>query len=526
MIDETDEPHDLDAIRRIDVRLLVAGPEPRKVLLVGRIDRLLREGAARLGPAVSLAATPGPRGEACEVDVVIAREPPLADLLAACRSLRPGGLVYLELDRTTKDPVRRGSSALFLLRARRTMRQAGIVGLGTRWHWPSIHDCLEVVPLGAPGALLLSTARRRHNRVSRLKALAARILARLRLLDLVVSGVSVIGTRPADAIVASGPDAAGPSAGRAGTEQDGEAALARIARRSLVVTPRFRASRHAVLLDPTARGAIRSVVKVALLPRDTAGLAREAAALAAAASSPVQGSIPALVSWQSSGLPPWLEQTPVEGRPIRRPSDADARARLLADAVDWLIALPRSPAAADTSLVTDPIAELRRAAGGQREVSALIARTEALVAPLVANPPRAILMHGDFAPPNVLRRPGGDLGVIDWELAEVRGLPLVDLVFFASWLFDGASGFGGPTPPDTALAGALVRYSELVEVPPAILVALFVATWLRWAALQVARTGGGPTALEDLAGTRHLERWRQAVEAAESGRVNWMTASA
>ena len=42
--------------------------------------------------------------------------------------------------------------------------------------------------------------------------------------------------------------------------------------------------------------------------------------------------------------------------------------------------------------------------------------------------------HRDFIPWNVLLGDGGALGVIDWEAAELRGLPAVDIVYFLSYL--------------------------------------------------------------------------------------------
>ncbi len=41
-----------------------------------------------------------------------------------------------------------------------------------------------------------------------------------------------------------------------------------------------------------------------------------------------------------------------------------------------------------------------------------------------------VFHHGDFAPWNILSRPDGSLGVIDWEYGTDEGFPFLDFVFF------------------------------------------------------------------------------------------------
>jgi hypothetical protein len=50
--------------------------------------------------------------------------------------------------------------------------------------------------------------------------------------------------------------------------------------------------------------------------------------------------------------------------------------------------------------------------------------------PLAGRDWPVVIHHGDFAPWNVLSRPDGSLGVIDWEYGTVEGFPLLDLAFF------------------------------------------------------------------------------------------------
>jgi Phosphotransferase enzyme family len=41
-----------------------------------------------------------------------------------------------------------------------------------------------------------------------------------------------------------------------------------------------------------------------------------------------------------------------------------------------------------------------------------------------------VVQHGDFAPWNLLRKPGGALGAIDWEYGVLEGFPHLDLAYF------------------------------------------------------------------------------------------------
>jgi len=42
--------------------------------------------------------------------------------------------------------------------------------------------------------------------------------------------------------------------------------------------------------------------------------------------------------------------------------------------------------------------------------------------------------HRDFSPWNVLITRVGELGILDWESAELNGLPLLDLIYFLTYL--------------------------------------------------------------------------------------------
>lgn len=45
-----------------------------------------------------------------------------------------------------------------------------------------------------------------------------------------------------------------------------------------------------------------------------------------------------------------------------------------------------------------------------------------------------VFEHGDLSHPNLIEYSAGEVGVIDWELAERAGVPLHDLVFFLMYV--------------------------------------------------------------------------------------------
>jgi len=150
-----------------------------------------------------------------------------------------------------------------------------------------------------------------------------------------------------------------------------------------------------------------------------------------------------------------------------------------------------------------------------------------------------VFEHGDFSSPNILMRPSGDVGVVDWELAEPRGLPAVDLFFFLAY-----SAFArnrAETPEDCLVAfheaffgpqawaqEYIARYRRILRLPTASLKPLFIACWSRYVASFLARLndlGAGPREVPDqetamwLRNNRYFHLWRHAVKHADELRL-------
>lgn len=311
----------------------------------------------------------------------------------------------------------------------------------------------------------------------------------------------------------------------------------------LFLTPRFRASRHVVVLVFASPAPVPVLVaKVPRLADGDAELAREAANLRAvhALRPGGFGSIPRVVAFEPWAGRPLLVETALAGRAMDRGMvrrDPGHACRLLRD---WLADVGRPvaqlPAGAEASaalerLVDRPLRRLAELLPLDAEERALLVRTHDLVAPLrLAGWPQ-VFAHGDLAAPNVLRLARGGAGVVDWELAEPHGLPAGDLFFFLSYVALArararsvrqevaafADAFFGPR---AWARGEVLAYAERIGLAEALLTPLFVACWARYAAGLVVRLGtdesGAPSLGPDTVGwwraNRYYALWRYAVD--------------
>lgn len=273
----------------------------------------------------------------------------------------------------------------------------------------------------------------------------------------------------------------------------------------LGLTPRFRASRHVVFLA-LAPGATEPSL-VAKLPRaaaDTAAIAHEATNLqriAAALPGPRPG-VPRLVTLDLAGEWPMLIQSAVPGRALDRATVRRDPERWCALADAWLAALatggPPHRGAQSLRQVLDDLDHLAGLARLDAATARLIERTRPLLTPLGTwDLPRTV-EHGDFSAPNVLVQPDGQLGAVDWELAEPDGLPIRDMAFFLTYVaiarrrlrsvadhvaaFDAAF-FG----PDAWARRWLHAHARRLGVPEPAVAPLFLATWTRYVAGLWAR---------------------------------------
>jgi aminoglycoside phosphotransferase (APT) family kinase protein len=290
-------------------------------------------------------------------------------------------------------------------------------------------------------------------------------------------------------------------------EHDGEKA-------ELLLTPQWPTSRHVVTL--VVRGDESAPSLVAKIPRldtDEDGLAHEAAnleALHAATPSPFDGA-PRLVAFERFNGTAILVQTALAGRTITPPMlRKRSSERVIAAVLEWLGALPSTEPTSIPwdDVVDEPLDRYVTVVGeaGQQ----LVAKTKGLLEPLRSASIPLVFEHGDLSHPNLLLLRNGRLGVLDWELARPRGLPVHDLAFFlgsvalararASSRAEQVGAFDAAfVRPDAWARRLFERYAAALAIPRLLLAPLVLACWARYTSRLLARVSG------DIAGRQDVE---------------------
>ena len=234
----------------------------------------------------------------------------------------------------------------------------------------------------------------------------------------------------------------------------------------------------------------RLVAKRARTPAAAAGLEREGEILRSleARRSGI-GGIPRVLDWRPEGI---LVETALPGLPLptflRRstyPALADAATSWLADLAGADEGPPKPCGVFVDRVLRDFESRFGAAVdpGVWRDAVQILAELPPL---------RRTCEQRDFSPWNVLWTPPGTLSVLDWESADLDGLPALDLVYFLTYLalyYDHAVRNGRHresfrrTLQPTTLTGrvareCLARYAERTGVPAAALRPLRVLTWL------------------------------------------------
>ena len=271
----------------------------------------------------------------------------------------------------------------------------------------------------------------------------------------------------------------------------------------LMVTPRFRASRHVVFLildRATSEPAL--VVKVPRLSGHNRQVEREAANLRSAGAVYAEG-IPQVIACEPYGDRTILVETALQGEPMgptmvrRRPAECCRRmlhwlrgGEIVQNSDDWF-----------ERLIEQPLEQFASRFPLTAKEQRCLRATREVIEPLRGSGIPLVLEHGDLSHPNLLMLPDGQIGVIDWELAQPRGLPAQDLFFFLTYValarakadtwkaqagaFDAA--FFGPEPWASPY---IADYARAFDLPGGILPALFIACWVRRVAGLVNRLDG------------------------------------
>jgi hypothetical protein len=480
-------------LRRIDWRFLLPDPVPSVSLVIGddalvaalRLvsDRVVDRGSAERG--------------AC--DLVAITDPEPDDLRHAFHALRPGGSCYVQWRsrkrRTTSGGVR-------------ALRLAGFDCVSEFVAWRPLPRTRIWLPphASAPRLYFLNRPLPSHKPVQRWLWQIARGMA--------VTAVRV-GLCPTATLCVKPGDAADDAKGNgsaAGRERDGEGRVANWpllgelrpacagASETLsyaLLTLGARSIGKVVVLvfeepDPVPRFA----VKMARVPDSVAGLQREALVLRTLEGRRPGGleGVPRVVFTRALGETFAEAQTGVSGVPLSPLVSRKNYVELANAATAWLTGLAVYSGQASTNdewerLVEPAFLQFSRTFGQIVDDRLLGDTREAL---LGLRGLASVCEQRDFAPWNVFLQPDGRLAVLDWESAELRGLPGPDLIYFLTYLgfaLDGAhtpdrmiASFRGALTPDSPHGGVqrdcLSRYCAETGLTANHLRSIRLYTWI------------------------------------------------
>lgn len=403
------EPELNGLLRRVDWRFLLGQSQAPRIL-----DRC----GEPHSPALELIGTVVESGE---VDLVVLGFPERKGLRAASKSLRPGGAVVCLWQR----PLPLGTQ-----RARTLLERAGFGDVG--FYWPGPHGAPSPefwLPLDSPDAIAhVYEQRPVHSRQEAAQRLAWR-------------GALRAGALAPICAIARAPG--GPAA--ADQEEDAIAAALPNARHWLLLTGGGESDNKVVSLPFPDHGEPAALVaKFGRVDRADAALDREAEVLTdLERERPALTGVPRLrASGYSAGGRAVLQDAML-GTPLWTEMRRVGFATLAPVLTEWLVSLAGNPPLQAASewrqqLVGDTIDELETRHGGLLP-EGFAGRARSALADLGAMP--LVWEHRDLGPWNVVIRADGGPAAIDWEDAEPRGLPGLDLVYLlttSALLIEGA----------------------------------------------------------------------------------------
>lgn len=487
-------------LRRVDWRFLLDRAER---------PRALDFASGVLSEATGLVSSRSPR-DSDGADLVVLDRPTRTRIMAAAKRLRPGGELYCEWRLPTPGGTRRAKGVL---------ERAGFTDIRLLWPWPAppLGRPQLWLPIGSPEAVrtfvsLRPAATKRRQAVARALWPAA---ARGGLL----APICVIARRP---------DAPG-GRGRARDE------LARLlaaptdgadpAPAWVLLTGGQRSISKVVGLRFFPQGSVPElVVKFARVPEADASLEHEAHVLSTLAAE--RASLPGVPRVLAAGHRAGrvaVAESAIHGVSLLSQLTAETFPDLAERVTSWLIQLanvnmPDPHRDWQRSVVARSLEEFERDFRGVVDTATIECARARLerVGPL-----RPSFEHRDCAPWNLILTGDRTPAVLDWESAEPRGLPALDLVYFlanAAFLLEGTLGTGRAREtyvrlldPTTAIgsvaAESFAVYCAGVGIEPAVLAGLRMLCWVVHAHSEHARArsdGGGVPSRDTLRASTFL----------------------
>lgn len=346
-------------------------------------------------------------------DLAVVANPSPAELRAAWTALRPGGALYGEWNRL---PATR-------TRVTRELSQAGFTAPACYWPTgaPEHAAAGAWLPLAAPGALHYYARSR-----SAVKGTLRR--ARLQVQGLALQAAARAGMAMPLCAVAYKPPVGGEHVESLG-ELPAQA-------HQLLLTGGLRSINKPVrLLFADGEAEPRLAVKMARVPESLPALANEAAILRAVHDrhSGELAGVPRVLAFDGNGG--GLCETALAGAPLWTQLSRGNFAALAAKATAWQVALAGDGMPRPRDTWWEQLAGCQLGWFGAAFETAVDGNLLQQAADALQRLPDLPLVceQRDFSPWNVLIK-GDDLIVLDWESAELNGLPALDLIYFLTYL--------------------------------------------------------------------------------------------
>ena len=406
-------------LRRVDWRFLLSSPLPQRLLCLGDDD--LRASCELVAGQVDAAPTPDAR----RYDVVVVQDAAGPALSQAFASLRAGGELYGEWHTENADDVR----AL--------LAQTGFVGIRDYWPWPAPPNAEVWVPLDAPQAFdyFVSVDRHVYSGVRhRIGTRARRLLARRQLESGRVTPVCAVARTPDDGTAVD--DGVPAILQRVRTSGPPAQPPGPLACALLTGGPRT-ISKVVGLVYTSEQPSPTYVVKWPRVRESEAGLSNEATVLdACQARGPAPG-VPRVLATIGSGATLAVAETAARGTPMFARLTARNFSSLSQLGAGWLTDFNGAQDGARASnavLRARADGAMARFADTFGEIAdrSLLDDAATLLRPLRDVP--AVIEHRDYGPWNIFVDDAGQLAVLDWESSRVDGLPLLDLIYFITYM--------------------------------------------------------------------------------------------
>lgn len=486
-------------LRRADWRFVLPNPEPTRAVcftsgLLAQAVRLIAQSVAESD------------GSPRDCDLAIAVNPDTDTLVRAWRTLTPGGKLYTEW---TPSRLRRNGTL------RSHLERSGFTDVKLYLAWPPPHrgSAAFWLPLENPRAIshFLSTRASAHSPAGRLVGFTLRSLWTLFYHAGIFPFVSAIATRPfaQPALTVNVPETVPddvPSEGNE-TERLQRTILSYWQRRSGDAAPN---GLSWTLLTGGARTINKVValvfddndhepklaIKMSRVPAATGALLQEADTLRQFHLMKPRGisGIPEVQFVHRWNTTVAVAETALTGIPLLTRLGPDTYRDIALLATQWLTGLAGHPTPARRSkwwdrLVEPVFADFTQAFGPILDVASIDRLRDRLSS---LGPLPLVCEQRDFSPWNLLIDSGGALVVLDWESAELRGLPGMDLQYFLTYLaffHDGAMESGRLLQSYRAAANpstftghvqreCLHLYCNSLGLDPAALGPLRILTWL------------------------------------------------